>query len=51
MLYLTLLTVFPEPRGVYGPDGPRIVRASDTEVPPITGGTEEPFAAEPAAAH
>lgn len=51
VLYLTLLTVFPEPRGVYGPDGPRIVRASDTEVPPITGGTEESPVAEPAAAH
>ncbi|MET7311457.1 cytosine permease [Streptomyces sp. NPDC005571] len=51
VLYLALLTVFPEPRGVYGPDGPRLVRASDTEVPPITGGPEEPLAAEPAAAH
>jgi purine-cytosine permease-like protein len=51
VLYLVLLTVFPEPRGVYGPDGPRLVRASDTEVPPITGGPQEPLTAEPAAAH
>ncbi|MFF1832739.1 purine-cytosine permease family protein [Streptomyces sp. NPDC058231] len=49
VLYLTLLAVFPEPRAVYGPDGPRIVRASDTEVPPITGDTDEAAAPEPAA--
>ncbi|MEU9094707.1 purine-cytosine permease family protein [Streptomyces sp. NPDC087901] len=49
VLYLALLTVFPEPRGVYGPDGPRFVRASDTPVPPISGVDEEP-AAEPATA-
>lgn len=49
MLYLGLLTVFPEPRAVYGPDGPRFVRASDTPVPPITSTDEEPAPA-PAAA-
>ncbi|WP_377268961.1 purine-cytosine permease family protein [Peterkaempfera sp. SMS 1(5)a] len=38
VLYLVLLWVFPEPRGVYGPDGPRLVRAADTPVAPITGG-------------
>ncbi|MFJ4623892.1 purine-cytosine permease family protein [Streptomyces sp. NPDC088812] len=38
VLYLALLLLFPEPRAVYGPDGPRLVRSSDTPVPPITGG-------------
>ncbi|MEU6372050.1 cytosine permease [Streptomyces sp. NPDC046909] len=42
VLYLALLTVFPEPREVYGPAGPRFVRASDAPVPPITGAPEEP---------
>ncbi|MFI0422030.1 purine-cytosine permease family protein [Spongiactinospora sp. 9N601] len=37
VLYLLLLTVFPEPRAVYGPEGPRFVRAADTPVPPIIG--------------
>ncbi len=37
VLYLALLFVFPEPRGVYGPAGPRLVRAADVAVPPITG--------------
>lgn len=41
VLYLTLLRLFPEPRAVYGPDGPRFVRASDTPVPPITSDTEK----------
>ncbi|MFJ1845102.1 MULTISPECIES: purine-cytosine permease family protein [unclassified Streptomyces] len=51
VVYLGLLTLFPEPRGVYGPDGPRFVRASDTEVPPIVGDQdEETAAAEPATA-
>lgn len=49
VLYLGLLTLFPEPRAVYGPDGPRFVRASDTPVPPITGAGAEPAPA-PAAA-
>ncbi|MEV0574962.1 cytosine permease [Streptomyces sp. NBC_01463] len=49
VLYLVLLTVFPEPRGVYGPDGPRFVRASDTPVPPISGADDAPAPA-PAAA-
>ncbi|WP_214326151.1 purine-cytosine permease family protein [Nonomuraea sediminis] len=35
VLYLALLAVFPEPREVYGPAGPRLVRAADTPVPPI----------------
>ncbi|MGW3985157.1 cytosine permease, partial [Streptomyces mirabilis] len=50
VLYLALLTLFPEPRAVYGPAGPRFVRASDAPVPPITGGSEE-IVPEPAAAH
>ncbi|MCM2410541.1 cytosine permease [Streptomyces sp. RKAG290] len=49
VLYLVLLSVFPEPRAVYGPDGPRFVRASDTPVPAISGADEKP-AAEPASA-
>lgn len=49
VLYLGLLTLFPEPRAVYGPDGPRFVRASDTPVPPITSAGAEPAPA-PAAA-
>ncbi len=51
VLYLALLTVFPEPRAVYGPAGPRFVRASDAPVPPITGGTPQETVTEPAAAH
>ncbi|MDX3432258.1 cytosine permease [Streptomyces sp. ME01-18a] len=50
VLYLTLLALFPEPRAVYGPDGPRFVRASDSPVPPITGGGGETVT-EPAVAH
>ena len=34
-LYPALLLRFPEPRAVYGPEGPRLVRAVDTPVPPI----------------
>lgn len=34
--YLALLWLFPEPRAVFGPEGPRLVRAVDTPVPPIT---------------
>ncbi|MEV5931627.1 cytosine permease [Streptomyces sp. NPDC052079] len=49
VLYLALLALFPEPRAVYGPAGPRFVRASDAPVPPITGDAEE-SATEPAVA-
>ncbi|MCC5574979.1 cytosine permease [Microtetraspora sp. AC03309] len=35
LLYLGLLSAFPEPRAVYGPAGPRLVRAAETPVPPI----------------
>ncbi|MGF6887788.1 purine-cytosine permease-like protein [Nocardia sp. GAS34] len=35
VLYLALSWLFPEPRAVFGPQGPRLVRAVDTEVPPI----------------
>ncbi|QUH03228.1 cytosine permease [Saccharopolyspora erythraea] len=35
VVYLALLRIFPEPRGVFGPDGPRWVPAADTPVPPI----------------
>ncbi|MEV4555219.1 purine-cytosine permease family protein [Nonomuraea wenchangensis] len=47
LLYLTLLTAFPEPREVYGPQGPRLVRAADTPVPPIVD--VRPAATEPVA--
>jgi purine-cytosine permease-like protein len=35
VLYMAALLLFPEPRSVFGPDGPRFVRASDAEPPPI----------------
>jgi purine-cytosine permease-like protein len=35
LLYVAALLAFPEPRAVYGPDGPRFVRASAAEPPPI----------------
>ncbi|MEV1064615.1 cytosine permease [Streptomyces sp. NPDC050263] len=37
VLYLTLLRIFPEPRAVYGPRGPRLARTVEVPVPPITG--------------
>lgn len=46
VLYLALLWTFPEPRAVYGPDGPRLVRTSDASVPPITTADGVPVAAE-----
>jgi hypothetical protein len=36
VLYLALLSAFPEPRAAYGPEGARLVRTVDTPVPPIT---------------
>nr|WP_313896500.1 cytosine permease [Streptomyces sp. GC420] len=36
VLHLVLLRVFPEPREVFGPAGPRWVGAADTPVAPIT---------------
>ncbi|GAA5062958.1 purine-cytosine permease-like protein [Thermocatellispora tengchongensis] len=46
VLYLLLLALFPEPRAVYGPQGPRLVRAAETPVPPIVGGAlKEPTTA------
>ena len=36
VLYLGSLTIAPEPRAVYGPSGPYLVRSVDTPVPPIT---------------
>ncbi|MGY0019831.1 purine-cytosine permease family protein [Streptomyces sp. YJ-C3] len=48
VVYLGMLALFPEPRGVYGPDGPRLVRSSDRPVPAITD--EGQPVAEPAAA-
>lgn len=45
LLYLALLSLFPEPREVYGPQGPRLVRASNTPVPPITDDVPAPVAA------
>jgi purine-cytosine permease-like protein len=38
VLYVAALIVFPEPRAVFGPDGPRFVRASDEGTPPILPG-------------
>lgn len=35
VIYLVLLAVFPEPRYVFGADGPRGVRASDGVIPPV----------------
>ncbi len=37
VLYTLFLALFPEPRGVYGPDGPRWFRAADVELPPVVG--------------
>ncbi|MDF2705672.1 MAG: nitrate reductase [Nonomuraea muscovyensis] len=42
LLYLALLAIFPEPREVYGPAGPRLVRTADTPVPPIVDAAAEP---------
>ncbi|SEL61938.1 Purine-cytosine permease [Blastococcus sp. DSM 46786] len=36
VIYLALLFAFPEPRYVFGPQGPRWVPARDGEVPPVT---------------
>ncbi len=36
VLYLILLNLFPEPAGVYGPQGPRWVRCKSTPVKPVT---------------
>jgi purine-cytosine permease-like protein len=38
VLYVVALLAFPEPRAVYGPEGPRFVRSSDAEPPPIVAG-------------
>jgi purine-cytosine permease-like protein len=35
ILYPALLYLYPEPRGVFGPDGPRGVPAANTEIAPI----------------
>jgi purine-cytosine permease-like protein len=37
VLYAAALLLFPEPRAVFGPEGPRFVRASDAPVPPVEG--------------
>jgi purine-cytosine permease-like protein len=36
ILYPLCLAVFPEPRAVFGPEGPRLVRATDEPVAPVT---------------
>jgi hypothetical protein len=36
ILYPVCLAVFPEPRQVFGPDGPRWVRALDKPIAPVT---------------
>jgi hypothetical protein len=35
LLYLLFLALYPEPRAVYGADGPRLVHAKDVKTPPI----------------
>jgi purine-cytosine permease-like protein len=35
LLYPLCLLIFPEPKGVYGPLGPRFVRSSDTPIAPV----------------
>jgi hypothetical protein len=35
VIYLALLYAFPEPRYVFGPEGPRWVPAADGETPPV----------------
>jgi purine-cytosine permease-like protein len=35
LLFPLCLLLFPEPRAIYGPDGPRCVRAMDTPIAPI----------------
>nr|WP_083467187.1 cytosine permease [Kibdelosporangium sp. MJ126-NF4]CEL21779.1 Cytosine/purine/uracil/thiamine/allantoin permease family protein [Kibdelosporangium sp. MJ126-NF4] len=36
VLFLSLLVIFPEPRAVHGPDGPRLVPVAEVPVAPIT---------------
>jgi purine-cytosine permease-like protein len=38
ILYPILLCLFPEPRGVFGPDGPRGVPTTDAPLAPVTSG-------------
>jgi purine-cytosine permease-like protein len=35
VVYVVLLFVFPEPRYVFGPEGPRFVPSADTAMPPV----------------
>ncbi|GAB2736506.1 cytosine permease [Salinifilum aidingensis] len=45
LLYLAMLQLFPEPRAVFGPAGPRLVRAADRPVAavrPVRAGSETP---------
>lgn len=35
VLYVAMLSIFPEPRYVFGPEGPRGVPATDGEEPPV----------------
>lgn len=37
VLFIGLLIAFPEPAHVYGPDGPRFLRANDTELAAVRG--------------
>jgi hypothetical protein len=39
--YFALLLAFPEPAGVYGPEGPRLVRAADRPLAPVTPAVPE----------
>jgi len=38
ILYPLCLVAFPEPRAVFGPDGPRLVRATDEPITPVRKG-------------
>ena len=40
LLYPACLFLFPEPRAIYGPDGPRVVPAPDLPLAPIRGSGE-----------
>ena len=43
ILYPLCLGVFPEPRAVFGPGGPRFVRASNAPIAPVEKARRRPF--------
>ena len=42
ILYPLCLAAFPEPRAVFGPDGPRLLRAVDEPIAPVTKARQRP---------